>query len=332
MRVLVLGGNGFVGSEVVAQLNATDWATPIVASRAARPTGKFDAVSVDACDVDQLVDVLHGVDAVVNSVAGDADAIAIGAASLARAALLAGSPRIVHMSSMSVYGRTEGLVNESFDLKDNIGWYGRAKIQAEIHMESYAAKGGAVVILRPGCVIGPGSKLWVDRIGSLLQSGRLGNLGAGGDGPANLVDVTDVAQAALKSLRLPMKTNMPECFNLACPDSPRWNDYFADFAMAIGATPLKTFGQRHMQFYAFAYGVPIKILERAFTKFGWPSKSLPDAIPPSLLGLWRQQIALDSRRASHDLGLHWMPYERALQACAQGYHNRQYQTSAAVTL
>jgi nucleoside-diphosphate-sugar epimerase len=266
---------------------------------------------------------LDGIDAVVNSVAGDADAISIGAASLVRAALLAGSPRIVHMSSMSVYGRTEGLVKESFDLKDDIGWYGRAKIQAEKHMESYAAKGGAVVILRPGCVIGPGSKLWVDRIGNLLQSGRLGNLGAGGDGPANLVDVTDVAQAALKSLRLPMKANKPEFFNLACPDSPRWNDYFADFAKAIGATPLKTFGQRHMQFDAFAYGVPIKILERIFTKFGWPSKSLPEAIPPSLLGLWRQQIALDSSRACSDLDMHWVRYELALQTSAKRYYKNQ---------
>jgi nucleoside-diphosphate-sugar epimerase len=267
-------------------------------------------------------------DAVINSVAGEAAAISNGAASLVRAALLAGSPRIIHLSSMSVYGRAEGLVDESFALKDDIGWYGRAKIQAEKHMEGYAAKGGAVVVLRPGCVIGAGSKLWVDRIRNLLQSGRLGNLGAGGDGPANLVDVSDVAQATLKSLRVPIKANKPEVFNLACPDSPRWNDYFSDFAIAIGATPLKTFGRRHMQFDAYAYGVPIKILERTLTKLGWQRNSLPEAIPPSLLGLWRQQIVLDSRRAGEDLDMQWVPYVCAMRASAQNFQNKQCETNA----
>jgi nucleoside-diphosphate-sugar epimerase len=310
-KVLVFGGSGFVGRELVRQLQNTDWALPVVVSRSPQNLRGVESVAFDVRDASRLREVLRNADTVVNCVAGDSTAIINGASNLVDAALYAGKPRMVHMSSMSVYGRAEGLIDESFPLQDDIGWYGHAKIVAEQHMRRYAAEGGEVVIFRPGCVVGLQSSLWVRRIGVLLKNGRLGNLGAGGDGPANLVDVADVAQAAVRALQFPLSGKVA-AFNLACPDSPRWNDYFADFALGIGALPLRTLGERRMKLDAYAIGVPVKILEKILVKLGSNPKLLPESIPPSLLGLWRQQIQLNSEAVSASLQLRWTPYSATL--------------------
>lgn len=318
-RVLVLGGTGFVGRELVEQLVKTGWAVPVVASRAAASGGAVETIALDTRDIAGLQRAMANVHAVVNCVAGDGLAIGDGAKCLVQAARAAGQPRLVHMSTMSVYGRAEGIVNERHPMQDDIGWYGHAKIDAEKHIQAYASAGGEAVILRPGCVVGPQSTLWVQRVGTLLQSGRLGDLGAGGDGPANLVDVADVAQAAVRSLQLELPPGQAPAFNLACPDSPRWNGYFTDLAMAIGATPLRTLGARRMKLDAYALGIPIKILERLFSKLKRDSQSLPAAIPPSLLGLWRQQITLDSRAATFELGVEWTPYKTSLEVSSRWF-------------
>ena len=97
----------------------------------------------------------------------------------------------------------------------------RAKCEAEAHMLTYARAGGTVVMLRPGCVWGPGSDLWVGRIGRLLRSRRLGDLGAAGDGWTNLVHVDDVCKAAVAALGLVQPRGEIRTYNLAAPDSPR---------------------------------------------------------------------------------------------------------------
>lgn len=330
MRVLVLGGNGFIGRSVVRCLLDTDWAEPVVASRFALQSATKDGVttiSVDSKDEDRLTGALAGVDAVVNCVAGDGSSISAGAGSLVNAALAARQPRIVHLSTESVYGCAEGRVNESFPLRDDLGWYGHAKILAEKHMQRYYAAGGALVILRPGCVIGSGSEAWVGRIARWLVAGRLGDLGPWGDGPANLVDVDDVARACVLALRHPCSgTNIP-IFNLAMPDSPRWNDYFSDLALALGAIPLKRMGKGLLQFEAYIKGIPLKLMERVLSRMKLPTQHLSPGIPPSLLALWRQQLWLDGSAATRELGMTWSSYADSLRistewAIKSGYASR----------
>lgn len=315
MKVLVLGGNGFIGRAIVDQLSRSDWAEPVVASRSA---------GVDSRDEAALTRALGGMDAVINCVAGEGASIAEGAACLTRAALAAGRVRLVHLSTMSVYGRSEGLVSESHAQVDDLGWYGHAKIAAEAHMQRYREAGGDVVMLRPGCVVGAGSVAWVGRMAQWLAAGRIGDLGPWGDGPANLVDVVDVAQAAVAALRYAVPQGTAPAFNLAAPDSPRWNDYFCDLALAIGATPLKRLGARQLKFEALVKGVPLKVAERVMSRLKLDTSGLPPGIPPSLLGLWRQQIELDSSAATRDLGVRWTPYADTLAhsarwAVAQGF-------------
>lgn len=320
MNVLVLGGFGFIGRRVADALEASGWARPVCASRHPAAGGLASGtISVDTRDVAGLTEALRDMDAVVNSVAGDEASIADGARCLVEAASATRCRRIVHLSTMSVYGTVEGAVAEDAPLDPSAGWYGRAKCAAEGHMAAYSQRGGEVVVLRPGCVIGPGSQLWVGRIGRLLRARRIGDLGPGGDGWSNLVHVDDVSRGVLMALRLPVRGDAPARFNLAAPDSPRWNDYFTDLALAIRATPLRRIGARRIRMDAYLAGPPLKIAERLLAKAGWRARWLPDAVPPSLLRLWSQEIRLDASAATRELHLGWTPYGEALQSSADWF-------------
>jgi nucleoside-diphosphate-sugar epimerase len=318
MKVLVLGGSGHIGKRLLETLANTSWAIPTGASR--RPVKScpkgVDWINLNTCDEVELTAALKGFDAVVNCVAGDARSISEGTLVLVRAAMRAGCPRIIHLSTMSVYGPVEGLVSEDTSLNPSLGWYGRAKCEAEQHISSFVRQGGEAVVLRPGCVFGPGSDLWVGRVGRWLRAGRLGDLGVGGDGWSNLVHIDDVCQALTAALQLPVEVGELPIFNLAAPDSPRWNEYFVDLALALHAIPVRRIRPRQLQIDAWIAGPPLKLAQMALKHAKWPSLSLPDPMPPGLLSLWAQHIHLNTKQAAQRLGLVWTPYVLGLQSSA----------------
>jgi nucleoside-diphosphate-sugar epimerase len=313
MKVLVLGGSGYIGSRLCAMLADSGWAAPVSASRHA--IWDTQSLPLDTTDAASLKRALRGMDAVVNCVAGSAQAIAQGAHVLVQAANESGCQRIVHLSTMSVYGAREGEVDEDAPRDPTIGWYAKAKCEAEDAISAFASHGGSVVMLRPGCVWGPGSELWVGRIGRLLRSHRLGDLGAAGDGWSNLVAVQDVCAAVMASLRVDA-SGAPRIYNVAAPDSPRWNDYFVDLALAIGATPVRRLSPRRLKLDARLAGPCLKLTEIALKKAGRATSRLPDPLPPGLLGVFERQLHLRSERAQHELALRWTPYEEVLSAAA----------------
>lgn len=305
MKVLVLGGSGYIGAHLVDML-ARQGFTAVNGSR---------RNGVDARDLASMKRALLDVDAVVNCVAGSADAIVQGARVLVQAAQQSGRPRIVHLSTMSVYGALEGEVTEASPRDASIGWYAKAKCEAEDVIADY--EGGAVM-LRPGCVWGAGSELWVGRIARLLRAGRLGDLGAAGDGWSNLVAADDVCAAIVASLCIATTPGLPRVFNLAAPDSPRWNDYFVDLAMATGATPVRRLSARRIMLDARLLGPPLKVLEIATKKAGLSMRA-PDAIPPNLIGLFARHLHLRGDLAQRELGLRWSGYERVLADSASWF-------------
>jgi nucleoside-diphosphate-sugar epimerase len=311
MKILVLGASGYIGKSLVAMLRALSFEI-VCASRRRRATNDaHQQIYLDVQDKLMLEKALVGVDAVVNCVAGDADSIARGASALVDAALVSGMPRIIHLSTMAVYGRYEGVADEETPFDPGLGWYARAKCKAEAQMKRYAENKGAVVVLRPGCVYGPGSELWVGRVGRWLQSGRLGDLGAAGDGWSNLVHVDDVCAAIANSLSLALPSGGIRHFNLAAPDSPRWNVYFRDLARAIGATPVQRLSIRRVKLDALLFGPPLKLLEIFAKKAQLSTALISDPIPPALLTVFSKQILLDSSNAQSALNIIWKPYRSA---------------------
>ncbi|VFR16768.1 Nucleoside-diphosphate-sugar epimerases [plant metagenome] len=298
-KVLVLGAQGYVGRRVVAALAASDWAQPVAAGRRA---GAGVDIVVDATDSEALAQAFAQADAVVNCMAGSPAAIVENAKAL-RLALQRVPARLVHFSSMAIYGAIEGLIDESCPPAGGVGGYSAAKAQAEQELAQTADK----VVLRPGCIYGPGSPQWTDRIAALVRARRIGDLGERGDGCSNLVHVDDVVQAVLAALRLPGKVNA--VYNLAMRDAPDWNDYFLAMARELGAVPVTRIGNRRLKIETHLAAPALKILE-ILARRAKLRMALPPPIPPSLARLWGQDIRLDSRAAERDLGL--LPW-RSLQ-------------------
>ncbi|MDR3440341.1 NAD(P)-dependent oxidoreductase [Telmatospirillum sp.] len=306
--ILVLGASGFIGRQVTAALAASGWATPIAAGRHLA-LGQ-SCLRLDITDEAALMRALDGVDDVVNCMAGAPAAMARGCKTLFRAAEASGRPMIVHLSSMAVYGDVAGPVDETAAINDSQGPYAAAKLVGERLAASYPRS----VVLRLGCVYGPESKQWSGRIARLLRARRIGDLGAAGDGIANLVYVGDVAQAVLAALQTERAEG--QAFNLAMAGAPTWNDYFLLFAKALGAVPITRLSERRIAFEARIMAPPLKIAEIAVRRLGLPADLVAPAIPPSLARLWRQEIILLPDKAEEILAMRWKPLAEGLAETA----------------
>ncbi len=314
-KILILGATGFVGQHLARTLAAGTWAVRWAAGRCARVSGIDAAGSVqtlrlDATDEAALLRALQGVDGVVNCIAGSATTMTTSTRVLVNAASRQQTPpRIVHLSSMAVYGPATGLIDESAPLS-GVDAYARAKITTEQLCVPYARS----VILRPGIVYGPGGPQWTARIARWLYARRLGDLGAAGDGCCNLLCVEDLVTAINQALRL----NGVEgrTFNLAMSEPPTWNEYFVRFAQALGAVPVARLGRRRLKFESKILAPPLKIAQILSARAGLRSMRLPEAIPPSLLRLCQQDIRLDIHAAERGLQLSWTTLEAGLAAAA----------------
>lgn len=318
MKVLVLGATGHVGSRLANYLHRKDYQV-IAASRGRLSGNTPGQIKLDSLDLEGVTHTLKQVDAVVNCVAGNKDSIAKGAEILVQAAIAAGMPKIIHLSTMSVYGGHQGNITETHQFDPDHGWYASAKCEAESHMEKYAAAGGQVVTFRPGCVHGPGSHLWVSRPANLLKTYRLGDLGDAGDGWSNLVHVDDLVRAIEIGLSAPAQNGESVHYNLSSPDSPRWNQYLFDLAEAIGATPIKRLSRRQLTLDSKVLSPAIKIAQIACNKLKVDSQWLPEPLPPSLTRLFDQQIYLNSEKFSKKYDFAYQSYSQSLQDSLNWY-------------
>ncbi len=316
MRVAVLGADGFVGRAMISALSATDWIEPVAIGRRSVSTGHsgVERLRVDATDAKALASALETVDGVVNCVLGDAATIVKNAHALFGIAADRPSLRVVHTSTMSVYGSTVGDVDETTPLRGDVGSYSVAKVEAERIAQR---QGGHVTMLRPGIVYGPGGPQWSTRIAEWLFSRRIGDLGAAGDGYCNLVHVDDVAAAAVLALQKPDTAG--QAFNLSMVDPPTWNTYFTAFAKSLGAVPTARISRRRLMIETKLAAPPLKVLELLASRSNIPHDWLPQPIPPSLLPLWRQEIRLTMSRTEQILGLRCKPLKEGLAETAAAY-------------
>ncbi|MGH0037027.1 MAG: NAD-dependent epimerase/dehydratase family protein [Myxococcota bacterium] len=263
-RVLVTGAGGFVGGRLVEIMQARG--IPVRAgvrrwSSAAR-IGRFD-VDLARCDLlapSQIDAALEDVDAVVHCAVGDRTATVDGTRNLLEAAARAGVRRVVHISTIDVYGGASGSVDEDAPLVKTGAEYGDMKIEAEQACRAAMDQGVPVTILRPTLIYGPFSESWTIEWAVRLQ--RKPWLLSPEDcrGVCNLLYVDDLAAAVFRALE--RDGAVGQAFNVNGPDRPSWQAYFEALNAAMGGGPLV--GQSKATSHLSAYAMqPV----RSFAKF-----------------------------------------------------------------
>ena len=309
MRILVLGASGYVGGRLLEKLRHSQWAEPVAAVRPQTAdkfrNSNFEVLRYEATDSSSIGTALGNVECVVNCVAGAPAAIDDGARHLFEAAAATPIRRIVHMSSMVVYGGVTGTIDETAPLTSDGDGYAQAKVAAEKCASAYSQRGGNVVILRPSCIYGPGSEQWSGRIGKLLRAGRIGDLGRNGDGYCNLIYIDDMIDAIIQAIRRPGIDG--QAFNVSNPDVDTWNKYFIDFGRALGATPVRRISAKRLKLERTLGAVLLKGAGELCRRLRLGSIDLPPAVTPSLARLWRQEIRLDHRKSGELLAFSLTP-------------------------
>ncbi len=164
-KVLITGGAGFLGINLVRHLMAKGYAlTSLDVEEFDYPErSEVETIKGDIRDKALLDRAMEGVDFVVHTAAAlplyspediyttDVE----GTRNVLEAARRHGVERVVHVSSTAVYGIPDHHPLYETDKLEGVGPYGQAKIQAEMICLEYRARGMVVPIIRPKSFVGP---------------------------------------------------------------------------------------------------------------------------------------------------------------------------------
>lgn len=239
--ILVTGAGGFIGSAVTRLLAANPGFAVRAATRDGRALGAgVTPCRLDVCNERDFANSLKGVDAVVHCAVGARQTTVDGTRRLLQAARAAGVRRVVHLSSIAVYGEHGGAVDEAAAVLSPDGQgYGHWKVAAEAACREGGQAGTEVVILRPAIVYGPRSPQWIVTPAKRLLGGHWGALGDVGRGTCNAVHVDDVAAACLAALRAPAAAAAGQAFNISGHETVTWHEWYARLANALGCPTLR---------------------------------------------------------------------------------------------
>jgi predicted dehydrogenase/nucleoside-diphosphate-sugar epimerase len=240
--VLVTGAGGFVGGRVVEILHDSGY--PVRAgvrrwSSAAR-IGRLpvEIVQCDVTDPEQLRRATDGAQAVVHCAVGDHNVTVEGTRRLLEASRAAAIQRIVHISTIDVYGAESGEIHEDQPLRSGNSTYGDDKIAAERVCSEFVERGLPVCILRPTLIYGPFSASWTIEWAMRLQARPWLLSEEDSRGTCNLLYVDDLVAAVM--LALENDEAVGEAFNINGGERPTWQEYFDTLNAELGLQPLVT--------------------------------------------------------------------------------------------
>jgi nucleoside-diphosphate-sugar epimerase len=226
-RVLVTGGSGFLGINLIRQLLPLGYR---VVSYDVEPfaypeADEIESVQADIRDRTALREAMKDVDVVVHAAAalplytpeqiwttdvdGTENALALGQQ--------AGVERFVMISSTAVYGVPDHHPLYETDPLVGVGPYGEAKIEAERRCLAYRDQGLCVTIVRPKSFVGP------ERLGVFAlfydwaEDGRNFPLLGSGRNRYQLLDVDDLCRAILLCITEPVEV-VNDTFNIGAAE------------------------------------------------------------------------------------------------------------------
>jgi nucleoside-diphosphate-sugar epimerase len=239
-RVLVTGATGFVGGALARRLLASGAQVRMLA-RSARKAAPLAALGAqvfegDICDPAAVLAAAEGAQIVFHVAAlmgGPLEqqrAVNVdGTRHVMQAAALVGARRVVHVSTIAVYGNLLPLrVAEDAPLGFGASPYAITKAAAEV-MVRHA--GVPYSIARPAMIFGPGSHMWTAnafRLAKLRPTPFLGE----GEQPAPAVYIDDLIDLLLLMAEHPAAEN--ETFNAILDPAPTWREFIGAYSRLAG--------------------------------------------------------------------------------------------------
>ncbi len=280
--ILVTGAGGFIGGRVVEVLHGLAGVSVRASVRrwgSAVRIGRLpvDIVLCDITDTAQVRTAMEGIGAVVHCAAGDRRTTVEGTRAVLQAALEAGVDRVVHLSTMEVYGDVEGDLLEDAPLHKT-GWpYRDSKIDAELLCRRYMDRGLAVSILRPTIVYGPFSRDWTASFAERLVARGTFPGHTDCQGTCNLLYVDDLVAAIV--LALDRKDAAGEAFNVNGEERLTWWQYLNELSHAIGLSSLNGGHPLARRVRAAALAPVRAVARRMLARFREPIMSLYQRSP-----------------------------------------------------
>lgn len=253
MRAFVTGATGMIGPGLVNQLLAAGWNIRILVRRPFDRTlfaGQVERIAGDITDLDSLRYAMEGVDVVFNLAAKlhindpspdqsqeyrqvNVD----GAMNLAMAAVDASVKRMVHFSSISVYGPSLGLdpFTETSPLNPQ-SFYAETKIQSEegILKIFNGNPRSSAVVMRLAAVYGPRLQGNYRTLVKALQRGLFWPVGRG-QNRRTMIYIDDLVRAAILAAEHPGAADA--IFNVTDGGIHTLNEVMTAIARALGKKP-----------------------------------------------------------------------------------------------
>lgn len=189
MKILIVGGSGFIGTELAAALLKGGHAVSILDLRESEAYPELCTIG-DVRDLGTVRRSTLGVDMVYNLAAEHADNVTPvslyyevnveGSKNVVTAARENGVKRLVYISTGAVYGLDVGEVDEAM-VPQPFNDYGRSKLQAEAAFLPWAAESPdhRLVILRPTVIFGENNRGNVYNLLRQINSGCFAMIGSG---------------------------------------------------------------------------------------------------------------------------------------------------------
>jgi nucleoside-diphosphate-sugar epimerase len=302
-RTAVTGAAGFIGAAVCRRLAGGGAQVigveinPELASQV-RATGA-EARVADVADAEAIGAALADADIVVHTAAlvrewgSMNDFIPVnvrGTVNVLDAADAAGAERVIHVSTVAIYGYdAEGELDESAFHRT----VGIPYIDTKSAADRIARRRGAVVI-RPGDVYGPGSVPWLVRPSELLRVGQL-SLPGKGDGTMLPVYIDDLVEAILLAAR---RGRPGHAYTIWDGSAVSFHDYFSRLAEVVDGQPPRKLPRAALVAIASGWELIARIRRRPPT-FGRHGITLVDRRGTASIRKareelgWRPRVSLD---------------------------------------
>ncbi len=303
MKHIIIGGDGFVGQHLAADLVALGEEVVVADIHKSSHAfyGKVPFVRIDVTEASTLESIPLKADDVVYNLSAKMLSPIVpkaqrhdffwpvnfnGTENILNWMGTKGASKLVHFTTDMIYGHSVSVPQTEDHPTKPLGEYGESKLATEALCEIWRQRGMSISLFRPRLIIGPG------RLGILVKLFKLVDLNlpvpmiGSGHNPYQFISVFDCASACQAAWRAGLPNS---AYNLGSDNPPAVRDLLRQL--------IKHAGSR-----SFVLPTPAPLVKFALNSLDWINRPLMD---PEQYLIADEVCILDTSKAKRELG--WVP-------------------------